>query len=85
MDTLSGASQKGRAFAKAFDEASIQILWRYVDIFWKTKKLLNIGSEAVMKKNIKLIDDFVYDLIDSKIKQRHELKDDLVSEASFRI
>ncbi|KAJ6851147.1 cytochrome P450 704C1-like [Iris pallida] len=66
LDSLSGSNQEGNRFAKAFDVASDMILWRYIDIFWKVKKYLGIGSEAELKKNIKVIDDFVYKVIRSK-------------------
>ncbi|KAJ8512489.1 hypothetical protein OPV22_002923 [Ensete ventricosum] len=69
LDTLSGSSDEGRTFAKAFDDASGQILLRFFDVFWKVKRFLNIGSEAKMKKSLKSIDDFVYKLIDTKIEQ----------------
>ncbi|XP_078154147.1 cytochrome P450 704B1-like [Carex rostrata] len=64
--------EEGKAFSKAFDEASCQIIYRYFDIFWKVKRFLNVGSEATMKKNIQLIDDFVYAVINRRIKQLTE-------------
>ncbi|XP_073000900.1 cytochrome P450 704C1-like isoform X1 [Typha latifolia] len=69
LGVLSGSNNEGKAFAKAFDEANCQLLTRYFDVFWKIKRFLNIGSEAIMKKNVKLIDDFVYKVIDRKIEQ----------------
>ncbi|PRQ51245.1 putative abieta-7,13-dien-18-ol hydroxylase [Rosa chinensis] len=42
--------------------------WRYADPFWKLKRFLSIGSEATLKKNVRVIDDFVYQLIRSKRK-----------------
>ncbi|KAJ6826317.1 cytochrome P450 704C1-like [Iris pallida] len=66
LDSLSGSNKEGNCFAKAFDVASDMILWRYIDIFWKVKKYLGIGSEAELKKNIKVIDDFIYKVIRSK-------------------
>ncbi|WOL19173.1 Cytochrome P450 [Canna indica] len=63
LDTLSMLSEEGRAFAKAFDESSDLILWRYADISWKIKRFLNIGSEATLRKNIQVTDEFVYQLI----------------------
>ncbi|XP_008777558.2 cytochrome P450 704C1-like isoform X1 [Phoenix dactylifera] len=63
LDTLSGLSEEGNSFAKAFDDSSDLILWRYVDIFWKIKRFLGVGSEAELKKNIRVIDGFAYKLI----------------------
>ncbi|KAJ4800266.1 Cytochrome P450 family protein [Rhynchospora pubera] len=68
LGVLSGL-EEGKAFSNAFNEASCQILYRYFDVFWKFKRYLNVGSEAKMKKNIQLIDDFVYRVIGRKTKQ----------------
>lgn len=62
-----------------FDEASAQTLYRVFDIFWNVKRFLNIGAEARMKKNVKLIDDFIYNMIDKKIEQMSTQKGDFVS------
>ena len=78
LGVLSGL-EEGKAFSKAFDEASCQILYRFFDIFWKVKRFLNIGLEATMKKNLQLIDDFVYTVIDRKTKQMTEQGQDMVS------
>lgn len=77
LDSMCGSNEEGVTFAKAFDNASAMTLWRYVDVFWKIKKFLNIGSEAALKKNVKVIDEFVYKLINRKIEQIHHFKDDI--------
>ncbi|TVT99725.1 hypothetical protein EJB05_54925, partial [Eragrostis curvula] len=69
LGSLSGASEEGAAFARAFDDASEQVLYRFFDPFWKAKKLLNVSSEAAMKRSVRIIDDFVYAVIDRKIEQ----------------
>ncbi|KAG0457094.1 hypothetical protein HPP92_022251 [Vanilla planifolia] len=69
LDTLGGSNDKGRAFAKAFDDSSCQILRRYFDLFWKMKRMLNIGLEGQMKRDIELINDFVFKVVDEKIEQ----------------
>lgn len=66
LDTLSGSSKEGKAFARAFDEASDLVLWRYADPSWIIKRLLNVGSEATLRKDIKIIDEFIYKLISNK-------------------
>ncbi|KAI6702639.1 hypothetical protein NL676_011775 [Syzygium grande] len=76
LDSMCGTSEEGAEFSSAFDDASAMTLWRYVDFFWKIKKFLNIGSEAALKKNIRIIDNFVYKLIRRKIKQMHNPTDD---------
>lgn len=70
LSTLSGSSNEGRAFAKAFEDSSAQVFVRYFDVLWKFKRFLNVGSEAQMKKNLKVIDNFIYKLIDAKIQQK---------------
>lgn len=82
LDSMCGSNAEGKEFSAAFDDSSAAILFRYVDIFWKIKKYLNIGSEATLKKNIKVVDNFVYKLIHNKIEQMRNSKDDsFVSEA----
>ncbi|KAG8381444.1 hypothetical protein BUALT_Bualt06G0122600 [Buddleja alternifolia] len=62
-------TNKGTKFSKAFDEASEMTCYRYVDISWPIKKFLNIGSEATLRKCMKVVDGFVYTVIQSKIEQ----------------
>ncbi|KAF5732972.1 hypothetical protein HS088_TW17G00506 [Tripterygium wilfordii] len=75
LDSMLGSNEEGTSFSNAFDNASAMTLWRYVDIFWQIKKFLNIGSEAALKKNVKVVNDFVYKLIHSKIEQMDRLQD----------
>ncbi|KAG1360543.1 Cytochrome P450 704C1 [Cocos nucifera] len=77
LDTLSGSNEFGVRFSKAFDDSNSIVFWRYADIFWEIKRLLNIGLEAQLKRNLKVIDDFVYQLIHHKreqMKSRRETK-----------
>ncbi|CAK9148484.1 unnamed protein product [Ilex paraguariensis] len=76
LDSMCGSSEEGSKFSNAFDDASAVTLWRYVDILWKIKKALNIGSEAELKRNIKVVDDFVFKLIRSKTEHMHKSQDD---------
>lgn len=76
LDSMCGSSEEGNNFGNAFDNASALTMFRYVDVFWRIKKFLNIGSEVVMKKNTKTVNDFVFKLINNKIKQMHSSKDD---------
>ncbi|KAM4087192.1 hypothetical protein ACJW30_10G159300 [Castanea mollissima] len=69
LDSMCGTYEEGIRFSNAFDEASAITSYRYVDIFWKIKRLLNIGSEAMLRNNMKVIDEFVYKVITSKIEQ----------------
>lgn len=51
------------SFAQAFDTANIIVTLRFIDPLWKIKKFLNLGSEALLDKSIKTIDDFTYSVI----------------------
>ncbi|KAL0294778.1 UNVERIFIED_CONTAM: cytochrome [Sesamum radiatum] len=68
LDSMRGTNE-GSQFSKAFDEASEKTCFRYVDMTWPMKKFLNIGSEATLKKCMKIVDGFVYKVIQSKIEQ----------------
>lgn len=76
LDSMCGSSKEGNDFADAFDNASALTIWRYVDVFWRIKKFLNIGSEAAMKQNTKTVNDFVFKLISNRIEQMRSSKDD---------
>lgn len=69
IDTLSGSDEISNQFIKAFDDSNVIVYWRYVDVFWKAKRFLNIGLERNLKENIKVIDNFVYKLIHHKREQ----------------
>ncbi|KAL6004723.1 hypothetical protein ACLOJK_005278 [Asimina triloba] len=69
LNCLDGTNKAGNEFIKAFDDSSALVYWRYADFLWKIKRFLNLGSEAVLRKNIKAIDGFVYGVIREKRKQ----------------
>ncbi|XP_044505206.1 cytochrome P450 704C1-like [Mangifera indica] len=77
LDGLSGTYDEGARFTKAFDKANAITSFRFADLFWKIKRFLNIGSEAELRKNIKVIDEFVYKLIKSKKEQLNNPQNDL--------
>uniref|UniRef100_A0A0V0ICR2 Putative ovule protein n=1 Tax=Solanum chacoense TaxID=4108 RepID=A0A0V0ICR2_SOLCH len=77
LDSMCGSNEEGKKFGDAFDNASEMTLWRYVDIFWKIKRTLNIGSEAKLRNNIRTIDEFVYKLIHRKTEQMSRPEADL--------
>ncbi|XP_044491821.1 cytochrome P450 704C1-like [Mangifera indica] len=84
LNCLDGSSKEGTEFMKAFDEANALVCWRYVDPFWKLKRFLNIGSEASLKNNLKVIDEFVNKLIITKrniltLQQDSIPKEDILS------
>ncbi|XP_038685591.1 cytochrome P450 704C1-like [Tripterygium wilfordii] len=75
LDSMYGLYKEGTQFSKAFDEASAIILYRYVDVFWKIKRFMNIGSEATLRRSIKVIDEFVYKIIKSKTDEFNKSQD----------
>ncbi|WOG96964.1 hypothetical protein DCAR_0416303 [Daucus carota subsp. sativus] len=66
LDTLSGSDESSNRFMKAFDDSNNLVFWRYADLVWRIKRLFNVGSEASLRENIVVIDNFVYDLIHRK-------------------
>ncbi|XP_074376377.1 cytochrome P450 704B1 [Apium graveolens] len=74
-------------FALAFDTANITVTLRFIDPLWKVKKFLNVGSEAVLDKSMKIIDDFTYSVIRrrkaeieaEKIHKMDKVKNDILS------
>ncbi|TVU12844.1 hypothetical protein EJB05_46508, partial [Eragrostis curvula] len=84
LDTLSGSDESSIQFSKAFDEANSLVYHRYVDILWELKRFLNIGTEAKLKRNIEIIDNFVMQLIQKKREQMkneldHKVREDILS------
>lgn len=82
LNCLEGSSEEGAELMKAFDDANALIYWRYVDPLWKLKRYFNIGSEASLRKNIEIIDSFVYQLIRKKrdrLSERRDSVSDLMS------
>ncbi|KAJ8626504.1 hypothetical protein MRB53_019811 [Persea americana] len=80
LNTLSGSNEEGNRFAEAFDDSSALTFYRYFDVFWKLKKLLNIGSEAVLMEKSKMLDHFVYNVIESKKEQISSQRDNMPKE-----
>ncbi|KAG6665506.1 hypothetical protein CIPAW_02G165700 [Carya illinoinensis] len=76
LDSMCGSNEEGKNFSNAFDDSSSMTLFRYVDIFWRIKKFLNIGLEATLKKSTKIVNDFVFKLIHNKIEQMKNSKDE---------
>ncbi|KAG2574163.1 hypothetical protein PVAP13_7KG295306 [Panicum virgatum] len=82
LGSLTGSSEEGAAFARAFDDASEQVLYRFFDLFWKVKRFFSIASEAAMKRSVRTIDGFVYAVIDRKIEQMGRNHQEFVSSSA---
>ncbi|KAL2251685.1 UNVERIFIED_CONTAM: cytochrome [Sesamum indicum] len=76
LDSTCGSNEEGARFSRAFDDASAITTWRYVDLLWKIKRALNLGMEAELKKNIRIVDEFVYKLIHTKIEHMKKSRDE---------
>ncbi|TXG56529.1 hypothetical protein EZV62_017842 [Acer yangbiense] len=66
-------------FAQAFDTANIIVTIRFIDPLWRIKRFLNLGSEALLEKSIKMIDDFTYSVIrkrKAEVAEFHETSRD---------
>uniref|UniRef100_A0A0D9XLR9 Cytochrome P450 n=1 Tax=Leersia perrieri TaxID=77586 RepID=A0A0D9XLR9_9ORYZ len=64
LNTLdSGGDGEGRRFAAAFDDSNEFTMLRYINLFWKLARLLNVGAEAKLVERIKVVDGFVCKLI----------------------
>ncbi|KAK1409179.1 hypothetical protein QVD17_35704 [Tagetes erecta] len=84
LDTLSGLNEASNRFMKAFDESNSLVFWRFVDLLWRVKRYFSIGSEADLKQNLRIVDEFVYELIRNKREQMkntnlHRDKEDILS------
>ncbi|KAL5195130.1 Cytochrome P450 704C1 [Glycine soja] len=75
LDTVCGTYKQGTEFSNAFDEVSAAIMYRYFKFLWRIIRFLNIGSEVVLNKSLRVIDEFVYELIRTKIEQAQKLQD----------
>ncbi|PHT40602.1 CytochromeB1 [Capsicum baccatum] len=68
LNCLDGSSGDDNEFIKAFDDSNALTYCRYVDPFWKLKRYFNIGSEFLLKENIKFIGEFVDESIRTRRK-----------------
>uniref|UniRef100_A0A1D1ZIL6 Cytochrome P450 704C1 n=1 Tax=Anthurium amnicola TaxID=1678845 RepID=A0A1D1ZIL6_9ARAE len=76
LNCLQGSSEENRKFVRAFDKSNLLINWRYMNPFWKLMRFFNIGSEGTFKDDVRVIDDFVYKLIHSKIARMSNQRND---------
>ncbi|KAL7591765.1 hypothetical protein Lser_V15G33960 [Lactuca serriola] len=81
LDNIWGSSKQAVRFSRAFDDANTLTSRRFFDMSWKIKKYFNIGSEAELKKNMKVVDEFVYNLIQIKSEQIHNTTDFSITES----
>ncbi|KAK9122293.1 hypothetical protein Syun_019910 [Stephania yunnanensis] len=61
-------------FAQAFDTANTIVTLRFIDPLWSIKRFFNVGTEALLDKSIKVIDDFTYSMIHKRKAELQEAK-----------
>ncbi|CAA7391770.1 unnamed protein product [Spirodela intermedia] len=76
LNSLQGTNAETREFLRALDESTELINRRYIDPLWKVMRFINVGSAAVLKDNVRIIDDYIHRLIRSKIAQMSNQKVD---------
>ncbi|CAN1180560.1 Cytochrome P450 704C1 [Linum perenne] len=69
LTSLSESDDLAQQFTTAFDEANAITFRRFVDLIWWLKKAFNVGLEGRLKQNMKIIDAFIYQLIERKREQ----------------
>ncbi|XP_044506988.1 cytochrome P450 94A1-like [Mangifera indica] len=80
---LDGDGTGSSDFMRAFEDAATLSAARFRAVFsfiWKIEKLLNIGSERVLRNSIKIVHEFANDIIHKRMEARAKNKDeDLLS------
>ncbi|KAL6009086.1 hypothetical protein ACLOJK_022313 [Asimina triloba] len=61
-------------FAQAFDMANTIVTLRFIDPLWRIKRFLQIGSEALLNKSIKMVNDFTYSMIHKRKAEIQEAR-----------
>lgn len=72
-------------FARAFEEATEAATMRFLmpTVMWRTMRLLNVGSEKKLKKSIKGVDEFAYEVIHTRKKELSLESDDSMSRSDI--
>jgi hypothetical protein len=60
LNTLDGLTDDGSRFVEALDDANEFNMVRFVNVFWKVARYLNVGVEAMLSLRIKAVDEFIY-------------------------
>eukprot|EP01060_Flectonema_neradi_P007000 TRINITY_DN1483_c0_g1_i8.p1 TRINITY_DN1483_c0_g1~~TRINITY_DN1483_c0_g1_i8.p1 ORF type:complete len:488 (+),score=113.07 TRINITY_DN1483_c0_g1_i8:95-1558(+) len=78
VDSL-GGNEKDLLFQKSFDASQSICTTRFVNPFWKIHRLLNIKTEKELLNHLKIIDDYLHEVIDEKMKDRESNEQNLVA------
>ena len=74
VNTFEGESQP--PFAISFDVCTRLTNQRFFDMFWELKKFFQIGSERTLFQHLKVIDDFVFEIVrDRKASSSSDLSE----------
>ncbi|KAI3949479.1 hypothetical protein MKW92_042857 [Papaver armeniacum] len=60
-------------FAKACEDATSTVMFRFINPLWRLMKFFNVGSEALFVQSIQVIDEFTYKLIHKRKAELHEV------------
>ncbi|RZC85284.1 hypothetical protein C5167_041468 [Papaver somniferum] len=61
-------------FAKAFDQATSTVTYRFDNPLWRLQRFFNFGCEALFVQSIQVIDEFTYSLIHKRKAEYEEAK-----------
>ncbi|KAL2634154.1 hypothetical protein R1flu_005633 [Riccia fluitans] len=53
-------------FCTALDSATEIVMKRFIDPVWELKRYLNIGEEAMLAKHMKVLNDFIYNVVSDR-------------------
>ena len=67
-----GGSEKDVEFQASYDITQRTSSARFLDPFWKVKKYLGLGLEKGLGAHIDLLDKYIYNIIDERLKDMEE-------------
>jgi cytochrome P450 len=77
-DTIMEKSKDGKAaaFTRAFDNSMKVVMRRFISspVLIKLQKFLNVGPEAELPQYLRVINEYVYELLDSRMREFEEAK-----------
>ncbi|MQM02777.1 hypothetical protein Taro_035549 [Colocasia esculenta] len=81
LNCLQGSNEDDSQFVRALNESSVLLMWRFMNPLWKMMRWFNVGSEAKLRHNIRVVDQYIYRLIHTKndqVSTRHNREDSSV-------
>eukprot|EP01060_Flectonema_neradi_P006992 TRINITY_DN1483_c0_g1_i10.p1 TRINITY_DN1483_c0_g1~~TRINITY_DN1483_c0_g1_i10.p1 ORF type:complete len:488 (+),score=106.73 TRINITY_DN1483_c0_g1_i10:82-1545(+) len=78
VDSL-GGNEKDLSFQKSFDQSQILAATRIMNPFWKFCRFIGTKTEIELSSHLKIIDDYLHEVIDEKMKDRESNEQNLVA------